>query len=175
MANSTGEVKPKVLYGGSFDPPTSGHLDIVRRTAKIFPHVEWHVAVNSKKKPFFETPKRLELMEELTADLGNVAIGHSPDGFLMDYAHENGFSGLIRGLRTELDFGEEMTLLKINKLIMPEEVETIFIPCNPNYEAVSSSAVKQILDANSPNWKKVVAEIVPEPVLDAIVERQAAL
>ena len=63
----------------------------------------------------------------------------------------------------------------MNKLIMPKEVETIFDPCDPGYEAVSSTAVKQILAANSPNWKAVVSEIVPPLVMDAIVERQAGL
>lgn len=167
--------QPKALYGGSFDPPTNGHLDVVERVAGIFPSVEWHIAVNPKKQPFFEVDKRIELMEGITDHLDNVTIGHSSSGFLVDYAQQNGFSTLVRGLRTELDFGEEMTLLKMNKLIMPKEVETIFVPCDPGYEAVSSTAVKQILAANSPNWKAVVSEIVPPLVMDAIVERQAGL
>jgi pantetheine-phosphate adenylyltransferase len=175
MANLGNEAGPRALYGGSFDPPTNGHVDIIERTARIFPHVEVHVAVNPDKEPFFSAEKRLELLEEITEPLGNVAVGHSSSGFLVEYARENGFTTLVRGLRTDRDFGEEMNLLKMNKLISPEEVDTIYIPCKPNYEAVSSSAIKQILATEDPRWKEIVAQIVPELVLAAIIERQAAI
>ena len=174
MANPGTEAQPKALYGGSFDPPTNGHLDVIERTARIFPQVEVHIAVNPDKTPFFSTEKRLELLEAITRPLGNVMIGHSEERFLVDYAEENDFTTMIRGLRTEKDFGDEMNLLKMNKLIKPD-IDTIYIPCQPTYEAVSSTAVKQIIKGDPIHWPEVVSQIVPSQVMDAIVERQAAL
>lgn len=168
------DAQPKAIYGGSFDPPTNGHLDIIERASRIFPSLEVNIAVNPSKTPFFSAEKRIELLEGLVAPLGNVAVAHSSAGFLMRYAEENGFSTLVRGLRTERDFGDEMSLLKINHLIS-DSVDTIYIPCKPNYEAVSSTAVKQILAADDPSWHDVVSQIVPPTVLTAIEERQAAM
>src|ERR1700744_5865094 len=103
MSETAAELQPKALYGGSFDPPTNGHLDVIERAARIFPHVEVHIAVNPSKTPYFpeerglEVPeKRLELLREITAPLGNVAVGHSAKGFLVRYAEQHGFTTLIR-------------------------------------------------------------------------------
>jgi pantetheine-phosphate adenylyltransferase len=175
MANpARAELQPKALYGGSFDPPTNGHLDVIERTADIFPSVEVHVAVNPGKTPYLEINRRLELLEEITESLGNVTVGHSVEEFLVSYAAENDFTTLVRGLRTEKDFGDESNLLKINHLIRPD-IDTIYIPCRPDYEAVSSTAVKQIIAGDPKGWEPVVAKIVPPTVLQALVARQAAL
>ncbi len=181
MSSPTTEIQPKALYGGSFDPPTNGHLDVIERAARIFPQVEVHIAVNPAKTPYFpeerelEAPqRRLELLEKITEPLGNVAVGYSLSGFLVAYADDNDFTTMIRGLRTERDFGDEMTLLKMNKLIKPE-IDTIYIPCDPAYEAVSSTAVKQIISGDPNGWQPVVAKIVPPAVLTALEERQAAV
>lgn len=179
MSGVPSEVQPKALYGGSFDPPTNGHLDVIERAAQIFPHVEVHIAVNPDKTPYFpeerglESPeRRLELLREITEPIGNVAVGYSVNRFLVDYAEENGFTTMIRGLRTEKDFGDEMNLLKMNKLIRPE-IDTIYIPCQPTYEAVSSTAVKQIIKGDPNGWQPIVAQIVPPAVLTALEDLHA--
>lgn len=167
-----GETGPKALYGGSFDPPTLGHLDLIERTAKIFPHVEVNIAVNpDKERPYFEVPQRLDLLREITADLDNVVIDHLPSGFLVGYAAQNGFLALVRGLRSERDLGAEMDLFKGNKMIAPE-VDTIHLPAHPRLDLISSSLVKTILAANDPDWQRVVSGFVPAPVMDAIVAKE---
>ncbi|HEX5455974.1 MAG TPA: pantetheine-phosphate adenylyltransferase [Candidatus Saccharimonadales bacterium] len=173
-AEASAEVGPKVLYGGSFDPPTLGHLDLITKAAAVFPHVEVNLAVNPEKdNGYFKIPERLELLRAITADLDNVAVEHLPSGFLVGYAEKNGFAALVRGLRSERDFGSESDLYKGNRLITPN-VQTIYFPSEPALDMVSSTMVKVILAANDPDWQRVVSQFVPEPVMDAIVAKETA-
>lgn len=131
-----------VIYPGSFDPITNGHLDVIERAAKLFDRVIVAVAVNSSKDPLFTKDQRQEQITEAVAALGNVEVS-AFDGLLVDFARDQKSQAIIRGLRAVSDFEFEFQLALMNRKLEPN-IETIFMMPRETYTFLSSKLVKEI-------------------------------
>lgn len=133
----------KALYAGSFDPVTNGHLDIIRRAAKVFDRLTVAVVVNPNKHGLFTTDERLEMLREVTSGIPNVTTD-SFSGLLADYVNEGGFCAVVRGIRNEADLVSEMQMAHVNALLYEGGAETVFLMTAPEYSFVSSSNVREV-------------------------------
>mgnify|MGYP001294489790 FL=1 len=128
------------IYPGSFDPVTFGHLDIIERGAKIVDKLIVGVLTNNAKTPLFSSEERVRMINNLTKHLDNVKAF---DGLTVDFAHAEGATVIVRGLRAVTDFEYELQLAQTNKVIAPD-IDTIFLTTNLKYSYLSSSTVKEI-------------------------------
>lgn len=149
---------------GSFDPVTNGHLDIIRRGAKVFEEIVVTVFNNQSKSPLFTVEERIQLLEESLKDLPNVRVDSS-SGLLMDYAKEVGATAVIRGLRAVSDFEYEMQITSMNRKLN-EDVETLFMMTNTKYSFLSSSMVKE-----AAKYQGNISGLVPEVVEEALKQK----
>lgn len=132
------------IYPGTFDPITFGHLDILKRAAKIFDQVIVSIAANSSKTPLFSLEERLEIAESEVENLPDknikvMAFG----GLLIDFVKQQNAEIIVRGLRAVSDFEFEFQMSYMNHKMAPE-IETIFLPATENSHFISSSFVRQI-------------------------------
>lgn len=155
----------KAVYPGSFDPVTFGHLDIIRRAAKIFDELTVSVLNNNLKTPLFSVDERVKILEEATRDLPNVRVD-SFSGLLIDYAAEKGFKVAVRGLRAITDFEYELQLAQTNSLLSKGAMDTMFLTTKLEYAYLSSSSVKEIASYGGDIYR-----CVPEFVADMIYEK----
>ncbi|TKB47586.1 pantetheine-phosphate adenylyltransferase [Ferrimonas sediminicola] len=130
------------IYPGTFDPITNGHLDLIKRSAKLFDKVVVGIATSASKQPLFDLDKRVELAKAITADMDNVEI-QGFTGLLVDFAKAQKADVLIRGLRAVADFEYEFQLAGMNRHLHPE-METIFLTPAQKYTFISSSLVKDV-------------------------------
>lgn len=130
------------IYPGSFDPVTSGHLNIIRRAANIFDKLIVCVMVNSGKKPMFTQEERVELICRVTGDLPNVEVDSSAE-LLAEYAKRKGSCVIVKGLRAGSDFENEFQMAMINHKINPD-LDTMFLTAEHQYMYLSSSTVKEL-------------------------------
>lgn len=142
---------------GSFDPITNGHLDIIKRGAKVFGEVNVVIMNNSAKNSLFSVEERIALIEEVTASIPNVKVETSA-GLMIDYAKSVGASAVIRGLRAVSDFEYEMQITSMNR-VLDESIETFFIMTNNQYSFLSSSIVKEVA-----KYGGNISELVPKQV-----------
>ncbi|WP_313804154.1 pantetheine-phosphate adenylyltransferase [Cytobacillus sp.] len=149
---------------GSFDPITYGHLDIIKRGAKVFDQLNVVVLNNSAKHPLFSVNERIELIKEVTKDIPNVKVD-SFQGLLVDYAKSVHASAIIRGLRAVSDFEYEMQITSMNR-VLNDEIETFFIMTNNQFSFLSSSIVKEVAKYNGK-----ISELVPYAVEMALKEK----
>ena len=131
-----------VIYPGSFDPLTNGHLDVVQRAAKLFDRVIVAVAKNEGKKPLFSLKERVSLVSDCIKQMPNVEAD-SFDGLLVAYAAQRSAQAVIRGLRAVSDFEFEFQLALMNRKLN-EQIETIFMMPKDTYTFLSSRIVKEI-------------------------------
>jgi len=132
----------KAIYPGTFDPITYGHLDVIKRAAKIFDEVTVVVMNNPRKKPFFTLEERLEMIKESTREIKNVKIDNY-SGLLVQYVRSHSAKIVIRGLRALEDFEYEFEMALANREMCPN-LETIYLMTDLRYLFVSSSMVKEI-------------------------------
>lgn len=130
------------IYPGSFDPVTYGHLDVIKRAAKIFDELTVSVLNNKLKTPLFSVEERVKMLREVTKHLPNVEV-KSFDGLTVDFARACGANGLVRGLRAVTDFEYELQIAQLNRVIAPE-IDTVFLTTNLKYAYLSSSSVKEV-------------------------------
>ena len=130
------------IYPGSFDPVTSGHLNIIRRASNIFDKLIVCVMVNAGKRPMFSQEERVELIRRVTGDLPNVEVDCS-DELLAEYAKRKGSCVIVKGLRAGSDFENEFQMALINHKINPE-LDTMFLTAESQYMYLSSSTVKEL-------------------------------
>jgi pantetheine-phosphate adenylyltransferase len=130
------------IYPGSFDPLTNGHLDLIRRAAKLFDRVIVAVARNDQKKPLFNLKQRLALVQAAVADMPKVEAD-SFDGLLVNYVEKRKGDAILRGLRAVSDFEFEFQLALMNRKLN-ERVETIFMMPKDTYTFLSSRIIKEI-------------------------------
>lgn len=133
----------KAIYPGSFDPVTYGHLDIIKRSAKMFDEVYVGVLNNQAKTPLFSVEERVRILSEVTKDIPNVTVC-SFSGLLIDYCKENDIHVSVRGLRAVTDFEYELQIAHTNSLLSKGELDTVFLTTSMEYSYLSSSAVKEI-------------------------------
>lgn len=131
-----------VIYPGSFDPVTYGHLDIIDRCSKKFSKVIVSVLNNKSKKNLFSIEERVELLEKTLEKYDNVEVD-TFSGLLIDYAKEKECTIVIRGLRAVSDFEYEMQMALVNKKL-EEGIETLFMVSTGKYAYLSSSIVKEV-------------------------------
>ncbi|EGQ7841311.1 pantetheine-phosphate adenylyltransferase [Vibrio alginolyticus] len=154
----------KVIYPGTFDPITNGHLDLIERTAKMFDSVTIGVAASPSKNTMFSLDERVDLVHQCCQHLSNVnVVGFS--GLLVDFAKEQQASILIRGLRTTMDFEYEFGLTSMYRKLLPG-LESIFLIPSEEFAFLSSTIVREVA-IHGGN----VAQFVPNPVNTAILEK----
>ena len=130
------------IYPGSFDPVTSGHMNIIQRAANIFDKLIVCVMVNAGKSPMFSLEERVELIRRVTADIPNVEVDSSSE-LLAEYAKRKGSCVIVKGLRAGSDFENEFQMALINHNINPD-LDTMFLPAEHQYTYLSSSTVKEL-------------------------------
>ena len=130
------------IYPGSFDPITSGHLNIIQRAANIFDKLIVCVMVNAGKNPMFTLTEREELIRRVTKDIPNVTV-ESSNALLAEFARERGSCVIVKGLRAGSDFENEFQMALINRKINPD-LDTMFLTADSEYMYMSSSVVKEL-------------------------------
>ena len=131
-----------VVYPGSFDPPTNGHLDVIQRASRLFDRVVVAVARNNNKTPLFSPDERKELIEESVSELANVDVDVF-EGLLIDYVTKQNCNIVIRGIRAVSDFEFEFQMALMNRKLN-EKIETLFMMPRASYSFLSSHLVKEI-------------------------------
>src|SRR3974390_187340 len=130
-------MKTNAMYPGTFDPLTRGHEDVGRRAASIFTKVLVAVASNPNKRPMFDVDERCELARAVLADLSNVQIT-SYSGLTVEFAHQRGYSVVVRGLRAVSDFEFEFQLASMGRHLQPD-IETVFMVPKEKFTFISST------------------------------------
>ncbi|MEE0945139.1 MAG: pantetheine-phosphate adenylyltransferase [Clostridia bacterium] len=148
------------VYPGSFDPITNGHLDIIKRAAKVYDKVVVGVLDNINKKPLFTITERKHMIDRVISDLDNVECDVF-SGLLVDFLKINNATVIIKGLRTVSDFEYEFQMALLNKALNPE-FETMFMMTNSGYSYISSSMVKEVAKYNGSLDGLVPEAIIPE-------------
>jgi pantetheine-phosphate adenylyltransferase len=131
-----------VVYPGTFDPITNGHIDLVQRAASLFDRVLVAVAVDTSKKPAFSIDRRVELAEQVLKDVPQAEVTRF-SGLLVQFARDHGTLVVMRGLRAVSDFEYEIQLAGMNRRMAPD-VETLFLTPAEQHAYISSSLVREI-------------------------------
>ncbi len=131
------------VFPGSFDPITTGHVDIVNRALPLFDKIIMAVGVNSVKKYLFDLDQRLHWLNEVFKDHDKVEVGHF-EGLTVHYCNEVGAKYLIRGLRNGSDFDYEKTISQLNNIV-GKDIETVFLISKPEFSHISSTIVREII------------------------------
>lgn len=136
----------KGLITGSFDPPTRGHLHIIRMAADIFDHLTVCVFINHEKTPMFSSSIRCRMLQAMMeeAGLAGRVVVDSDDGYVADYAREHEIGYLIRGIRNDADLSYELEMAAFNRKKTPG-LETVFFPALPEEKELSSTVVRDRL------------------------------
>src|SRR4030066_1734988 len=154
----------KVLYPGSFDPVTFGHIDIIERARDLFDSVVVTVAVNPTKTPLFTVEERVYFIKESVKEFKNIYVD-SFDGLVVDHAKSVGASGIIRGLRAISDFEYEFQMALMNRKLA-KDIATIFLMPHEKYTYLNSSIVRNLASLNSD-----VSDFVPPVVQKAFKKK----
>ncbi len=154
------------IYPGSFDPITSGHLNIIRRAANIFDQLIVCVMVNSSKSPLFSRSERVQMIKDVVSDIPNVEVDAS-DELLAEYARKKGSCVVVKGLRAGSDFENEFQMAIINHKINPG-LDTMFLTAEHQYMYLSSSTVKELA-----NYDVDLSEFLPEQIIPVFKQRIA--
>lgn len=131
------------IYPGSFDPITSGHLDVIERGARLFDTLIVAILQNESKSALFTVEERMQMLNEAIAPYPNVEVD-SFDGLLATYALKKGARGILRGIRAIADYEYELQMALMNRRLQPS-LETIFLPAGQQYSFVSSRLVKEVI------------------------------
>jgi pantetheine-phosphate adenylyltransferase len=158
------EKMKKIIYPGTFDPITNGHLDIADKASKLFDELIFVVANNPDKNPLFNVEERMEMIRRSTTHLSNTCV-ESTSILTVDFAKENTALAIIRGLRHVSDFEYEFQMAMMNYQMAPE-ITTIFMMPSEKYVHLNSSVLKDIA-----KLKGDVSEYVPEYVLEQLLSK----
>jgi pantetheine-phosphate adenylyltransferase len=131
------------IFPGSFDPITRGHEDIINRAVPLFDKIIVSIGKNREKKSYFTIEKRLEFLETVFAENPKIRVDVY-EGLTVDYCKKMGAKFILRGLRTSADFEFERSIGQVNRKLYPE-IETVFFLTHPEYTALNSSVVRDIL------------------------------
>lgn len=150
----------RVMITGSFDPPTLGHLDIIKRASALFDEVVVCVAENSEKKYAYSADRRLEMLAAACGALDNVTVDLC-HGLVAEYAASHGIDAIVKGVRSPIDLDYEMTLDRVNKSIAG--VETLFLAASPEYSHLSSTVAREMI-----KYGRDLSGILPPEVIDLL-------
>lgn len=151
------------IFAGSFHPPTIGHLDIIKRSACIYDKVYVAVMYNAEKNYTLSVNERVEMLKKMTAGLENV-YAVSDTGLTAEFAKKLDCAVLVRGLRSSQDFEYELPIANANRVVFG--VETVFLPCDPQYTWISSTILNDVL-RHGGDISKMVPESIHEDILRA--------
>ena len=132
----------RVIYPGTFDPITNGHVDLVERGCRLFDSVVVAVASSKRKGPLFTVDERVDLARKVLAHIDNVEVVGF-DCLLMDFLKQQDARVILRGLRAVSDFEYEFQMAGMNRKLYPD-VETVFLTPDENYQFISATIVREI-------------------------------
>jgi pantetheine-phosphate adenylyltransferase len=153
----------RAVCPGSFDPPTFGHLDVIRRASALFDEVTVAVLVNESKVGLFTVEERLEMLTEAVSAQANVVVD-SFSGLLVDFCAAHDIVAIVKGLRAVTDFDYELQMAQMNRNIAG--IETVFVPASPQWSFLASSLVKEVAGLGGD-----VSRLVPPDVLTRLQNR----
>jgi len=153
------------LYVGSFDPITNGHLDIIRRSSKLFDELYVAPMTNTSKHYMFSYEEKKVFIEDEIADLSNVTVIDGKEELSTRLAKELGATVMVRSMRNPDDFGYESGVASINK-VLDKDIETIFLLANNKYATISSSMMKEVAKFGGD-----ISEFVPQSVAQALIKK----
>ena len=151
----------KVIYPGTFDPVTYGHIDVIKRAIELFDAVAVTVAINPGKAPLFTTEERVNMLKESLKEFSNVTVD-SFDGLVVDHAKIVGASGIIRGLRAVSDFEYEFQMALMNRKLS-NKIATVFLMPHEKFTYLNSTIIRNLASLNSD-----VSDFVPPAVQTAL-------
>ena len=154
----------KAVFPGTFDPPTNGHMNIIKRASRIFDEIDVVVADNDDKRCLFTPVERYDMLVELCRDIPNTRV-HIWSKLIVEFAEEHGVKVIIRGVRALTDFGYEFELAMTNKSLDPD-IEIVFMPTDPKYFVLRSSVIKQIA-----RMQGAISKMVPDVVVQALLRK----
>ena len=153
-----------IVYPGTFDPITNGHIDLVERASKLFGKVVIGIASNRQKSPLFTIEERIQLAKECLKHIPNVEI-YGFNSLLVDFVEQCNADAIMRGLRAVSDFEYEFQMANMNRALSPE-IESIFLTPSEKFSYISSSLVREIS-----SLKGDVSQFVPANVAEALANR----
>lgn len=153
-----------IVYPGTFDPITNGHVDLIARALKLFDRVVLGIAYSEKKRPLFELEQRIALCQQALSHLPNVEVCGF-NNLLVDFVSEKGGCAVLRGLRAVSDFEYEFQMANMNRA-MHADFETVFLTPSEHLSFISSSLVREIAAMGGK-----VSAFVPGVVKDALDQR----
>lgn len=153
------------LVPGSFDPPTNGHIDMMKRAAHLFDQVIVSISTNSSKASLFTVAQRKNFIEEAMGAIPNIQVVAHEDGLTVDFAREVGANVMVRGLRGMADYEYEAQIAAMNHY-QNEQIETVFLMTDKKYQFVSSSIIKEVA-----KFGGKITDLVPENVATALKEK----
>jgi pantetheine-phosphate adenylyltransferase len=153
----------RAVCPGSFDPVTNGHLDIIGRASRLYDELVVAVLINPSKAGLFTVDERIELLRAVTAEYANVRV-QSFRGLLVDFCRANDIAVVVKGLRAVSDFDYELQMAQMNLELA--DVETLFMPTNPQYSFISSSLIKDVA-----KWSGEISAHVPDLVAKRLRQR----
>jgi pantetheine-phosphate adenylyltransferase len=156
--------KVLAIYPGSFDPPTNGHLDLIRRGSRVFDELVVAILRNAEKTPLFSLGERRGMLERLTEDIKNVRID-TFDGLTVDYAAKVNASAVLRGIRALSDYEYELQMALMNRKLRPD-LETVFMMPAEQYSYLSSRLVREVARLGGD-----ISGLVPELVEQRLKEK----
>ena len=154
----------KVIYPGTFDPVTYGHIDVIKRAIELFDSVVVTVAINLGKAPLFSTEERVNMLKESLKDFQNVSVT-SFDGLVVDHAKMVGAQGIIRGLRAVSDFEYEFQMALMNRKLA-NTISTVFLMPHEKFTYLNSTIIRNLASLNSD-----VSDFVPPVVVEALKKK----
>ncbi len=151
--------RPKIaVFAGTFDPPTNGHLDIIRRARRLFDELIVAVGRNPEKEAFFSEQERVSMLRELTMGMRNVRVETYP-GLTMDFAQRKGATAIIKGIRDSSDLGSELQQASVNQIA--GNIETVFLMTSDQHALTSSTLIRQIVEFGGADSRRLSRLVSP--------------
>ncbi|MFH1771532.1 MAG: pantetheine-phosphate adenylyltransferase [Candidatus Omnitrophota bacterium] len=160
----------RVIYPGTFDPVTNGHIDIIKRAALISDEIVVSVVKSPHKKTLFSFRERLQMVKRVTLGMQNLVV-EGFEGLIVDFALKKKASVIVRGLRMISDFEYEFQMALTNRSLNPK-VETIFLMPHPEYSYISSRLIKEAAFLGA-DLRKFLPESVIKPLKEKINENKS--
>lgn len=155
------------VYVGSFDPLTLGHMDIIKRGARIFDQLTVGIGINPEKQPLFDPQQRIDLCTAAVSHLGNVTVT-AFEGLAVEFVRQCGSRLLLRGVRSLTDIDAEFTMSLANR-VLDREIESVFLMSGERYNHVSSSLIKQIARMDKGDVRERLKDFLPEVIIDPLI------